>query len=49
MAPISDENLHFLAVDNDHSDPDMAYLLKSRPALLEAIRKSREHYSGLLR
>jgi hypothetical protein len=46
---LRDENLHFLAVENDKYDPDMAYLLKSRDALQGAIRMAREYYLELSR
>jgi len=41
---LSDENLKFIAqTDNDYK-PGLEYLLANRPALLEAIAKSREFY-----
>lgn len=41
---LSDENLKFVALEEDDYKPDRAYLLKNRPALLEAIKKSRQYY-----
>ena len=41
---LADENLKFIALKDDPYKPDMEYLLKNRPALLEAIAKSREFY-----
>ena len=46
---LRDENLHFLAVENDKYDPDMAYLLKSRNALQGAIQMAREYYLKFFR
>jgi hypothetical protein len=46
---LTDENLPFLAEENHHSHPDMAFLLKNREALQEAIRMAREYYRGLSR
>ncbi|HEY5553160.1 MAG TPA: CehA/McbA family metallohydrolase [Opitutaceae bacterium] len=39
-----DENLKFIALTDDPYKPDMEYLLKNRPALLEAIERSRRFY-----
>jgi hypothetical protein len=45
---LADENLQFIAHKDDHYKPGMEYLLKNRPALLEAIAKSREYYQTRL-
>jgi hypothetical protein len=41
---LADENLKFIALKDDPYKPDLEYLLKNRPALLEAIEKSRQIY-----
>jgi hypothetical protein len=41
---LTDENLKFIALENDPYKPDLEYLRKSRPVLLEAIAKSRKFY-----
>lgn len=41
---LADENLKFVAQTDDDYKPGLDYLLKSRPALLDAIAKSREFY-----
>jgi hypothetical protein len=41
---LTDENLQFIAKTDDYYKPDLDYLLANRPALLEAIAKSRQFY-----
>jgi hypothetical protein len=41
---LTDGNLKFVAQTDDDYKPDLDYLLKNRPALLEAIAKSRQFY-----